>query len=94
MSVHKVTSLVPVIRYRLQHTCSVYFSTHYDHERDERMFAILLELVQPENLGEGWNLREGWGLAKMLYYIKACVLRSPYFVILAVLLDRTEQIAL
>ena len=40
MSVHAVMSLVPVIRHRLQYTCSVYFSAHHDREWDERTFAV------------------------------------------------------
>ena len=53
MSVNVVMSLVPVIRYRLQHMCSVYFSAHYDCERDERKFAVFAEaLVQPEQAYE------------------------------------------
>ena len=31
-----MTSRVQYIRHRLQHTCSVYFSVHYDRERDEK----------------------------------------------------------
>ena len=40
---------------------SIYFSVHYDHERDERMFAVFDEAsARPENiLGESRNLREG-----------------------------------
>ena len=43
MSVHVLTSLVPVIRYMLQHTCSVYFSAHYDREQEEEHLLSLLE---------------------------------------------------
>ena len=43
MSVHIVTSLIPVIRYRLQHICSEYFSAHYDHKQDEKHLPSLLE---------------------------------------------------
>ena len=45
----------------LKHMYSIYFSVHYDHERDERMFAIFDGAsARPENiLGESRNLREG-----------------------------------
>ena len=41
--------------YRHQYTCSIYYSADYDHEWDERTFAIFaVASVQPlKCLGEG-----------------------------------------
>ena len=38
------------------------------------------------------RLKLASGLAKMPYYIEACLMQSPYFVTLAALLARTVQI--
>ena len=49
--VHVMTSLVYTSqqRYRLQHTCPVYFSAHCVHEWDERMLVVLAGVVvRPE----------------------------------------------
>ena len=48
-SVHVVKSHAQYIRDRIQHTYSVYFSVHYDRERDERTCAVLAgTLAWPE----------------------------------------------
>ena len=85
-SVYYVYSRSDVTRtgHKLQHTCSVYLSAHYDRGSDERTFAVFAgDRYGPIKLRRRLNLARG--LAKMLYYSKACLLRSPYFVTLAVL---------
>ena len=46
--------------------------------------------VRPKKLRR--RLKLAYGLAEVPYYIEACLLRSSYFVTLAALLTRIEQI--
>ena len=49
ISVHVMTSRAQYLKYRLQHMYSIYFSVHYDRERDERTFAVFAGAsVRPE----------------------------------------------
>ena len=49
MSVYVVTSFMPVTKYRLQHTCSISFSVHYDRKWDEGTFIVFAgALVRPK----------------------------------------------
>ena len=59
-SVYYVSShsvVTRTISYRLQHTCSVYFPAHYDHEWDERTFVVFAGAsVRPEKVKRRLNL--------------------------------------
>ena len=77
---HVMMSRAQYIRHRLQHTCSVYFMIA--NRTKERLLSLLERWHGPKNL-RSRNLREG--LAKIPYYIVACLLQSPDFVTLAVL---------
>ena len=47
--VHVVMSCAQYIRHRLQHMYSVYFSVHYNRERDEITFTVFAGLsARPE----------------------------------------------
>ena len=79
MSAHIVMSRVLVIRYRLEPR-ALYISppTVIANFTKEHLPSSLERRYGPEKLRR--KLKLAGGLAKRLYYIKACLLRSPYFV--------------
>ena len=77
-----------------QAMCSVYFSAHCDCEFYKRTFVIFAGVsVRPRKTYEKAETCVK-AIAKMPYYIEACLLRSPYFVTFAALQAHTVQITL
>ena len=74
ISVHVMMSLIPVIRYRLQHMYSIYFSAHCDCEWDEGLFTVFAgALVRSKKLrrlklarGLATHVHQGVLIAKSL----------------------------
>ena len=72
---------MPVITYRLEPYMLRIFSAHCDRQKNVKS-SSLEHCCTPE---KHRRLKRAWGLTKMPYYIKACLLRSPYFVTFAAL---------
>ena len=75
---------ITLARYRLERRAPYIFPpTVIAKFIKERLSSSLEHWYGPEKLRR--RLKLAWGLAKMPYYIEACLLRSPYFVTFATL---------